>query len=82
MLAEHPAVLEAAVAGAPDATRGEVPVAYVVLRPQAPADAEALIGHCRGQLASFKVPRRMVFLERLPRTALGKVQKSRLKAEG
>lgn len=82
VLAEHPAVLEVAVAGAQDAIRGEVPVAYVVLRPQAPADAEALVGYCRDQLASFKVPRRVVFLERLPRTALGKVQKSRLTAEG
>ncbi len=81
VLAEHPAVAEVAVAGAPDAVRGEVPVAYVVLRDQAPPDGEALIAHCRVQLASFKVPRRVVFLERLPKTALGKVQKSLLKAD-
>ncbi len=78
LLAEHGAVAEVAVAGVPDAVRGEVPVAYVVLRADASANADALIAHCRDQLASFKVPRRVVFLERLPRTALGKVQKQRL----
>ena len=78
LLAEHPSVAEVAVAGVPDPVRGEVPVAYVVAHPDAVADGEALIAHCRSQLASFKVPRRVVFLERLPRTALGKVQKQRL----
>ena len=78
VLAEHPQVAEVAVAGVPDPVRGEVPVAFVVLRADASADADALIVHCRGQLASFKVPRRVVFLDRLPRTALGKVQKQRL----
>jgi malonyl-CoA/methylmalonyl-CoA synthetase len=78
LLAEHPSVAEVAVAGAPDPVRGEVPVAFVVLRSDAIADPDAFIEHCRTQLASFKVPRRVVFLERLPRTALGKVQKQRL----
>ena len=78
LLAEHPSVAEVAVAGVPDVVRGEVPVAYVVLHAHASANADALIEHCRNQLASFKVPRRVVFLERLPRTALGKVQKQRL----
>ena len=78
LLSEHPSVAEVAVAGVPDAVRGEVPVAYVVLRADASANADVLIEHCRSQLASFKVPRRVVFLERLPRTALGKVQKQRL----
>ena len=82
LLAEHPSVAEVAVAGEPDPIRGEVPVAFVVARPDAIADGEALIAHCRSQLASFKVPRRVVFLNRLPRTALGKVQKQLLKAEG
>ena len=78
LLAEHPSVAEVAVAGVPDAVRGEVPVAYVVLRADASASADALIEHCRSQLASFKVPRRVVFMDRLPRTALGKVQKQHL----
>ena len=82
VIAEHPSVAEVAVAGVPDSRRGEVPVAYVVRRGGSEVDEAALIGWCRDQLASFKVPRRVMFLERLPRTALGKVQKSLLSATG
>ncbi len=81
LLAEHPAVAEAAVAGRADPRRGEVPVAFVVCKPGAAADAEGLIGYCRERLASFKVPRRVAFVDSLPRTALGKIQKNLLKAE-
>jgi malonyl-CoA/methylmalonyl-CoA synthetase len=80
VIAEHPSVAEVAVAGAPDTRRGEVPVAYVVRK--AEVDDETLVAWCREKMASFKVPRRVVFLERLPRTALGKVQKSLLSAAG
>jgi malonyl-CoA/methylmalonyl-CoA synthetase len=66
-------VREAAVVGVADPVRGEVPVAYVVADP-AFDDARAL-AHLRTQLASFKVPRGMVRVASLPRTALGKVQK-------
>jgi malonyl-CoA/methylmalonyl-CoA synthetase len=72
-LLEQEEVVEAAVAGAPDAVRGEVPVAYIVLR-SAVASGE-LEARCRARLASFKVPRSFVTLERLPRNAMGKVQK-------
>jgi malonyl-CoA/methylmalonyl-CoA synthetase len=72
-LAEQPGVAEAAVVGVADAARGEIPVAYVVT--QGVWDAEQLERACRASLASFKVPRRFVAVERLPRTALGKVQK-------
>ena len=78
VLAEHPSVAEVAVRGMPDDRRGEVPAAFVVLVAGTSADEHVLIEWCRGQLASFKVPRRVVFLERLPRTALGKVQKNLL----
>jgi acyl-CoA synthetase (AMP-forming)/AMP-acid ligase II len=71
-----------AVAGAPDSRRGEVPVAYVVRKDGSEIDEPALIAWCKEQLASFKVPRRVQFLERLPRTALGKVQKNLLSAAG
>lgn len=70
-LAEQPGVVEVAVAGVPDARRGEVPVAYVV----GEFDAAALEAACRANLASFKIPRGFVAIEKLPRTALGKVQK-------
>jgi malonyl-CoA/methylmalonyl-CoA synthetase len=78
VLLEDPAVREAAVAGAPDALRGEVPVAYVVTENE--PDSAALEQRCRAQLASFKVPRAFIRVDALPRTALGKVQKHLLPA--
>ena len=73
-LAGQPEVAEAAVVGEADRVRGEIPVAYVVLRESGwnPAELEA---RCRENLASFKVPRRFEVVEKLPRNALGKVQK-------
>ncbi|MFI5310518.1 MAG: class I adenylate-forming enzyme family protein [Gemmatimonadales bacterium] len=73
LLLEQPGVREAAVAGAPDAVRGEVPVAYLVS--DVPLDEAALRETLRSQLASFKLPRAFVRVSTLPRTALGKVQK-------
>ena len=70
---EDPAIAEAAVAGVPDHLRGEVPVAYIV--PRGEADLAALEARLRERLASFKVPRAFVRVDKLPRTALGKVQK-------
>jgi len=72
-LTEQDEVAEAAVAGVPDRLRGEIPVAYLVLRKA--IDPTELEARCRAALASFKVPRRFVMVEKLPRTALGKVQK-------
>jgi len=76
-LLEQPGVIEAAVAGVPDAVRGELPVAYIV----GDFDAAELEQRCREALASFKVPRRFMKVDALPRTALGKVQKHLLKPE-
>ena len=78
-LYEHPAVLEAAVVSRPDDRWGEVPVAYVVLRLDASTTAEELIQHCGTQLARFKVPREVTFLEALPRNPSGKVLKRELR---
>jgi malonyl-CoA/methylmalonyl-CoA synthetase len=75
LLLEQPRVSEAAVVGVEDAVRGEVPVAYVV----GDFDEAELERACREQLASFKVPRRFVRVEAIPRTALGKVQKHLLR---
>jgi malonyl-CoA/methylmalonyl-CoA synthetase len=72
-LTEQEEIAEAAVVGAPDTLRGEVPVAYVVTR--GPVHAADLEARCRAHLASFKVPRAFVAMEKLPRTALGKIQK-------
>jgi malonyl-CoA/methylmalonyl-CoA synthetase len=73
ILLEQPGVREATVVGAPDGVRGEVPVAYVVA--DASLDEAAALAHLRTQLASFKIPRAIVRVDSLPRTALGKVQK-------
>lgn len=75
-LAEQPGVDEVAVAAAPDARRGEVPVAYIV----GSFDPATLDAACRAHLASFKVPRAFLSVDRIPRTALGKVQKHLLPA--
>src|SRR5215475_1973608 len=79
VLGDHPVVAEAAVVGRPDAKWQEVPIAFVVLRAGVAADAEALKRHVAAHLARFKVPREIVFVDSLPRNALGKVQHFRLK---
>jgi acyl-CoA synthetase (AMP-forming)/AMP-acid ligase II len=82
VLYEHDSVLEAAVVGRPDDRWGEVPVAYVVVRPDATATADALLEHCRAQLARYKVPKEMTFLDALPRNPSGKVLKRELRDRG
>jgi malonyl-CoA/methylmalonyl-CoA synthetase len=72
-LLEQAEIAEVAVAAAADPLRGEVPVAYVVLR--SPVEVADLERRCRECLASFKAPRRFHVVEKLPRNALGKVQK-------
>jgi fatty-acyl-CoA synthase len=79
MLYEHPAVLEAAVVGIPDSKWGEVPKALVVLKPGQCASEPELITFCRDRMAHFKAPRSVEFLESLPKTATGKVQKFTLR---
>ncbi len=79
VLAQHPAVAEAAVIGRPDPKWQEVPVAYVVPRPGVATDAQALQRHVAAHLARFKVPREIIFVDSLPRNALGKVQHFRLR---
>jgi fatty-acyl-CoA synthase len=70
----HPAVLEAAVIAVPDDYWGEVPKAFVALKPGRQVSAEELIAFCRGRLAGFKTPKAVEFGE-LPKTSTGKVQK-------
>ncbi|MET7683997.1 AMP-binding protein [Streptomyces sp. NPDC005423] len=81
-LLRHPDVVEAAVVGRPDAARGQVVVAYAVLREGARRDAEALRGFLTSELAPYKCPREIVFLAALPRTATGKLQRFRLRTDG
>jgi fatty-acyl-CoA synthase len=74
VLLEHPDVVDCGVIGRPDPKWDEVPVAYVIRRDGCPVEAEDLKAHVLTQLARFKVPREIVFVDDLPRTALGKVQ--------
>jgi len=69
-LLRHPAVREAVVVGRPDEREGDVPVAFVVRA--GAATAEELVAHCRAGLAPYEVPREVVFLDAIPRNAVGK----------
>jgi long-chain acyl-CoA synthetase len=75
VLYEHPAVLEAAVVGTPDEKMGEEVCAAVVLRPQVRASAEELQQHVKSQLAAYKYPRQLWFLDELPKGPTGKILK-------
>jgi acyl-CoA synthetase (AMP-forming)/AMP-acid ligase II len=79
LLARHPAVSEVAVVGTPDQEFGQRLVAFVVARAGQPADGDALRRHVRENLARYKVPREVVFLDELPRNAAGKPLKRHLR---
>jgi fatty-acyl-CoA synthase len=79
LLLQHPAVSQVHIVGVPDARLGEVGAACVVLNPGADATAPDLIGFCRGKLASFKIPRHVLFVKEFPMTSSGKVQRFRLR---
>jgi crotonobetaine/carnitine-CoA ligase len=70
-----PGVLDVCVVGVPDEMRDEAVVAVVVPKPGAALDAQAVQAHCAGRLAPFKVPQRVEFVDSLPRTSVGKIQK-------
>ncbi|TMF71283.1 MAG: long-chain-fatty-acid--CoA ligase [Chloroflexi bacterium] len=75
VLLRHPAVLEAAIVGLPHERWGEAPFAYVVLKPGASATEAELIAFTRDRLAHFKAPHGVTFVDELPKTATGKIQK-------
>jgi len=78
-LIAHPAVLEAAVVAQKDENQLDKPKAYVVLKPGAKAAPEELQRFCKDRLAPFKYPRWIEFLESLPKTATGKIQRFKLR---
>jgi 2-aminobenzoate-CoA ligase len=83
-LMQHPSVAECGVVGAPDAERGQLVLAYVVLRPgvdATPETARALQDHVKQTVAPYKYPRRIEFRTALPRTDTGKLQRFKLRQE-
>jgi 2-aminobenzoate-CoA ligase len=81
-LLRHPAVAECACVGAPDAERGEVVAAFVVLKPghaRDQATTRALQDFVKGAIAPYKYPRRVEYVDALPRTETGKLQRFRLR---
>ncbi|MDE0206403.1 MAG: fatty acid--CoA ligase family protein [Candidatus Tectomicrobia bacterium] len=79
LLLEHPGVHQAAVVGVADERLSEVPVAFVQPAAGQALEAAAVIDHCRGKLASFKLPRHVVFVDDFPMTASGKIRKTELR---
>ena len=79
VLHHHPAVVEAAVVGIPDETLSEAVVAFVTLAPDATATAQELQKYCRDRLALYKCPKRIEFVEQLPKNSTGKIMKRTLR---
>lgn len=80
-LLEHPDVDEAIVVGAPHPVLGEVPVAYLVLKPGAEGDVEDFRAHCQQRLAKIKIPENFFILDEMPRNAVGKYDKPLLRQQ-
>ncbi|CAB3788807.1 Long-chain-fatty-acid--CoA ligase FadD13 [Paraburkholderia caffeinitolerans] len=77
---KHPAVSVVAIVAQPDPKWGEVPCAFVELRPGMECTADEIVAHCRSLLASFKIPKAVHFGE-LPKTSTGKIQKFALRKQ-
>jgi fatty-acyl-CoA synthase len=78
VLSELPEIEDIAIVGIPDETWGEVGHAFVIRKPNAALHAEDIIKFCKARLAAFKCPRKITFCKTFPRTAIGKVIKSKL----
>jgi acyl-CoA synthetase (AMP-forming)/AMP-acid ligase II len=80
-LETHPAIRAAAVVGFPDARLSEVAVAFVQAVPEQHITEQEVAEHCRGKIASYKIPRHVFLVDELPMTGSGKVQKSKLRED-
>ena len=79
VLNSHPDTLEVATVGVKDSFRGEIPKAFVVLKPGREVSAEQLLDYCKERLVEYKVPRSIEFLSALPKTGPGKIDKLKLR---
>ncbi|HEU0058563.1 MAG TPA: AMP-binding protein [Hyphomicrobiaceae bacterium] len=80
-LETHPAIRAAAVVGLPDARLSDVAVAFVQAVPEQHITEQEVAEHCRGKIASYKIPRHVFLVDELPMTGSGKVQKSKLRED-
>jgi len=83
LMYRHPAIAEVGVVGVPDQYRGEDPVAFVVLKPEAKGKTtpEEIAAWCRAEMAVYKAPRQIRFIDALPKTASGKILKRVLREQ-
>ena len=78
-LYQHPDIHECAVIGTPDDQLGQLVTAVIIVKPEQTLGAEAIIEHCRGLIGGYKVPRRIEFVDEMPKNELGKILKNRLR---
>jgi acyl-CoA synthetase (AMP-forming)/AMP-acid ligase II len=81
LLLDHPCINHVAVVGVPDPRLAEIPVAFVIREPDAALTEAEVIAACRHRIASFKIPRRVFFVDSFPLTGSGKIQKYLLRDE-
>ncbi|MBP1713815.1 MAG: fadD5, partial [Deltaproteobacteria bacterium] len=79
ILFEHPKVLEACTIGVPDRYRGETVKSFVVAKPGESLTEEEIVKYCQDRLAAYKVPKKIEFLESLPKSAIGKILRREIK---
>lgn len=79
ILFEHPKVLEACAVGVPDPYRGETIKAFIALKKGETCTAEEIIQFCKERLAAYKIPKEIVFMDELPKSAVGKVLRRKLR---
>ena len=79
VLYQHPGVHEAAVVGVPDDKYGEALLGVIVPAPGTTLTEDAIVAHCRGKIGGYKIPRRLVFVDQLPKSAMGKILKTELR---
>lgn len=81
-LFKHPKIKQVSVVGVSDSKMGEVGMAFIILEQEKKSSSEEIIEFCKGKIANYKVPRYVEFVEEFPLTAMGKVQKFKLKETG